>query len=586
MPRDGGWGYALDGLNTADPITETSGNRSLLANILVLGVVAGLFLGILNVAGEWKAPFRAETQIDLSFWKLPQYTLFSLARGWVAMGFSLIFTILYATWAYYDTRARTVLLPVLDILQSIPVLGFMPGLVLALVALFPHSNFGLELSCVLMIFTAQVWNMVFSYYDSLKGVPVELRQMGMICGFGPVQRFLKIELPFAAQGLIYNCMVSMAGGWFYLTINEAFTLGNQNFQLPGLGSYMSVAIAKGDVGAQVAAVVAMAVMIIGTDRLIWWPLVIWSRKFKLEDTASGPMETTMIQRILARSSLLGFLHNAPRQLGKKIEELMPHTEVLALPPTARKQGGQTVYFLLMIPIFAIAVYGVFMLVKMIIQVDLHDWLLILLSTAATFGRVLAALVISSLWTIPVGVWIGLNPKVSRYFQPLIQFAASFPAPMLYPLVFGWILLIGGNLGWGAIILMMLGAQWYILFNVAGGAQAIPADMVSCADIFGIKGWTRWRQFILPAIFPSLVTGWITSAGGAWNASIVAEYLQQGGQTYNAFGLGDLISRATAAGHFNLLAAAVVVMALTVVTINRTFWKRMQRAGDLYCRFGG
>ncbi|CAN5652446.1 ABC transporter permease subunit [soil metagenome] len=586
MPRDGGWVYALGGLNSADPISETPGNRSLLANILVLGVVAGLFLGILNVSGEWRAPFHAETQIDLSFWKLPQYTLYSLARGWVAMGFSLLFTILYATWAYYDTRARTILLPVLDILQSIPVLGFMPGLVLALVALFPHSNFGLELSCVLMIFTAQVWNMVFSYYDSLKGVPVELRQMGMICRFGPMQRFLKIELPFAAQGLIYNCMVSMAGGWFYLTINEAFTLGNQNFQLPGLGSYMSVAIAEGNVRAQVAAVIAMAIMIIGTDRLIWWPLVIWSRKFKLEDTASGPMETTLIQRMLSRSSLLGFLHDAPRQLGRKFEAMMaPHEKPPPL-PSAPRQGGKILYFLMMIPIFAIAAYGVFMLVKMIIQVDLHEWLLILLSTAATFGRVLAALVISSLWTIPVGVWIGLNPKVSRYFQPLIQFAASFPAPMLYPLVFGWILFVGGNLGWGSIILMMLGAQWYILFNVAGGAQAIPADMISCADIFGIKGWARWRQFILPAIFPSLVTGWITSAGGAWNASIVAEYLQQGGQTYNAFGLGDLISRATAAGNFNLLAAAVVVMALSVVTINRTFWKRMQRAGDLYCRFGG
>ena len=207
-------------------------------------------------------------------------------------------------------------------------------------------------------------------------------------------------------------------------------------------------------------------------------------------------------------------------------------------------------------------------------------------TATTFLRVIAALIVSSLWTIPVGVWIGLNPRVSRYLQPVIQFAASFPAPMLYPIVFGWILALGGNLGWGAVVLMMLGAQWYILFNVAAGAQSIPADMVSCAEIFKIKGWARWRYFILPAIFPFLVTGWITSAGGAWNASIVAEYVQQGGKAYNAFGLGDLISRATSEGNFSVLAAAVVVMALTVVTINRSFWKRLQKAGDLYCRFGG
>jgi NitT/TauT family transport system permease protein len=245
--------------------------RSLLADVIVLFVIGGLLVAILNVADEWHAPFQAETRVDLSLWKLPQYTLYSLVRGWVAMGLSLVFAILYGTWTYYDKKAQAVLLPALDILQSIPVLGFMPGLVLALVYLFPRSNFGLELACVLMIFTAQVWNMVFSYYDSLKAVPDELRQLGRICGFGPVQRFWKIELPFAAQGLIYNCMVSMAGGWFFLTINEAFTLGDKNFQLPGLGSYMSTAIARGDLYAQVAAVVAMSLMILATDRLLLSP---------------------------------------------------------------------------------------------------------------------------------------------------------------------------------------------------------------------------------------------------------------------------------------------------------------------------
>jgi NitT/TauT family transport system permease protein len=576
-------------LKVPDFITVEKPRRSILADLIVLGVVGGLLVAILTVAQEWRAPYRAETQIDLSFWKLPLYTLYSLARGWVAMGFSLIFAILYATWMYYDVRARSVLLPMLDILQSIPVLGFMPGLVLALVALFPSSNFGLELACVLMIFTAQVWNMVFSYYDSLKAVPIELRQMGDICKFGPLQKFLKIELPFAAQGLIYNCMVSMAGGWFFLTINEAFTLGTRNFQLPGLGSYMSVAIAQGNVSAQIAAVIAMGVMIISVDRLVWWPLVIWSRKFKIEDTASGPMETTFVQRLLTRSNLLGAVGQAPANLGRRIVKMLPpsdhpHIQLPTVkPPTALVKA---IYLVLMAAIFLLGAFGLYRLFLLLAQVDLKELTLILLSTGATFLRVLAALVLSSLWTIPVGVWIGLNPKVSRYLQPVIQFAASFPAPMLYPLVLGWILLIGGNLQWGAVILMMLGAQWYILFNVAAGAQSIPADMVACADVFQINGWSRWRQFILPAIFPSLVTGWITSAGGAWNASIVAEYVQQGSKTYDAFGLGNLISQATNAGHFDVLAAAVVLMAVAVVTINRTFWRRLQRAGDTYCRFGG
>ncbi len=245
-------------------------------------------------------------------------------------------------------------------------------------------------------------------------------------------------------------------------------------------------------------------------------------------------------------------------------------------PRAPGRSLEWIYIFALVAILALGGYGLYGLSLLIAKVDLGEWILILSSAAATFLRVLAALILSSLWTIPVGVWIGLNPRISRFLQPVIQFSASFPAPMLYPIVLGWILALGGNLGWGAAILMMLGAQWYILFNVAAGAQSIPADMVSCADIFKIGSWERWRYFILPAIFPFLVTGWITSAGGAWNASIVAEYVQQGGNTYTAFGLGDLISQATSQGKFDVLAAAVLVMALSVVAINRSFWKRLQK----------
>ena len=559
--------------------------------MLVIAVLGGVLFCILNVAAEWRAPYRAVTEIDLSFWKLPQYVLYSLARGWAAMALSLVFAIGYATWAYYDKRAATVLIPLLDILQSIPVLGFMPGLVLALVAIFPSSNLGLELACVLMIFTAQVWNMVFSYFDSLRAIPQELRQMGELAGFSPWQRFYKLELPFAAQGLIYNCMVSMAGGWFFLTINEAFTLGNRNFQLPGIGSYMSVAISEGNASAQIAAVVAMGCMIIAVDRLVWWPLVIWSRKFKLEDTASGPMETTIVARLLGHSKFVRLVAGAPIALGRAIERKRPRPTSLVPPaqlPAHRNPVTWTagLYLVLLIIAFAVGGYGCWRLIQMLAQVPFHEWVEIVTKALLTFLRVLAALVISSLWTIPVGVWIGLNPKVARALQPAIQFAASFPAPMLYPLVFGAILVMGGNLQWGAIILMMLGAQWYILFNVAAGAQSIPADVNACAAVFRLSGWRKWREFILPAIFPFLVTGWITSAGGAWNASIVSEYLQQGGHTFTASGLGAYISEATNEGRFPDLAAAVVVMAVCVVLINRTFWKRLQRKGDLYCRFGG
>jgi len=565
-------------------------SRSLIADALIVFVLGALLFAILNVAQEWKAPFREETHIDLALGQLPQYTLYSLARGCAAMGLSLVFAVSYATWAYYDARARRVLLPLLDILQSIPVLGFMPGLVLALVQIFPKTNLGLELACVLMIFTAQVWNMVFSYHDSLKAVPLEFRQMGALCGYGPLKTFLRIELPFAAQGLIYNGMVSMAGGWFFLTINEAFTLGNKDFQLPGVGSYMSVALAQGNVPAQIAAVIAMGVMIIAVDRLVWWPLVIWSRKFKVEDTAAGPRESTLIGRMVARSRVVDAVSAAPGFVAAGLRRMLPAAPafVAAGPPHtgSGKSLPAPVYWLILAVVFAISSFGLFQLGAMLAKVPAGEWLTITGAAGMTFLRVISALVISSLWTIPVGVWIGLNPKWARALQPLIQFAASFPAPMLYPLVFGLVLAVGGTLQWGAIILMMLGAQWYILFNVAAGAQAIPADMLACADIFQFRGWARWRKFLLPAIFPPLVTGWITSAGGAWNASIVSEFLQQGDKTFTATGLGATISEATAAGDFNRLAASVVVMAVCVVVINRTFWKALQQKGDLYCRFGG
>ncbi|HEY5814434.1 MAG TPA: ABC transporter permease subunit, partial [Terrimicrobiaceae bacterium] len=334
-----------------------------------------------------------------------------------------------------------------------PVLGFMPGLVLALVTLFPKSNFGLELACVLMIFTAQVWNMVFSYFDSLRAIPDDFRQMGVLCGFGPVQRFWRIELPFAAQGLIYNCMVSMAGGWFFLTINEAFTLGDKNFQLPGLGSYMSVAIAEGNVPAQIAAVGAMGVMIVAVDRLIWWPLVIWSRRFKIEDIASGPLETTLVERMFAASRLsqaLAVVTHLQRAATNVVSRLKPRAAAHnSRQAPMSKRSFKAVYWVILTAICVIGAYGLYGLSLLIAQVDLHEWSLILASTAATFLRVFATLVLGSLWTIPIGVWIGLNPRISRYLQPAIQFAASFPAPMLYPIVLGWILVIGGNLGWGS-----------------------------------------------------------------------------------------------------------------------------------------
>ena len=568
------------------PHSEAKRGPLWIEGVIVFGGAALIFGGA-EVAIAWHQPLRQTVEIDLSAWALPKYALFSLARGWIAYFFSLLFTLVVASWAYYDERARRFVLPALDVLQSIPVLGFLPGLVLALVSLFPHSNTGLELACVLMIFTGQVWNMTFSYYDSLRGVPADFRMLSRLYGFKWYHRFLRVELPFGAQGLLYNSMVSMAGGWFFLSITEAFKLGDQDFRLPGIGSYMSVAIERGDVRAQILGIVAMGVVIVVVDRLIWWPLVVWSRKFKLDDFGTGAAEQSKMERWVARSrALQKFSAFFGRQYRRFVAPPRPPLQPgsSAESPDRPRWLGRGFYYLLIASIIVGVAWGMFRLAMLMGQVTAGDWTEILGGTALSFLRVIAAVTLGTLWTVPLGVWIGLNPKLSGRLQPFIQFVASFPAPMIYPWVLTLVLLVGGSLQWGAVPLIMMGTQWYILFNVAGAAAAIPNDIVSCAELLRLPRWQRWRQFLLPAIFPGLVTGWITAAGGAWNATIVSESVHIGDKAYQATGLGALISRATDDGNFPKLAAAVLVMAFIVVGINRLLWRRLQTFANDRCRF--
>jgi len=572
---------------TRDPRSVPERPKLWFEALIILGLGA-LVLGGAQVASQWRQPLRQTVDIDLSVWSLPKYALFSLARGWIAYFFSLLFTLLVASWAFYDEKARRYVLPALDVLQSIPVLGFLPALVLALVAMFPHSNAGLELACVLSIFTGQVWNMAFSYYDSLRGLPPDFRMLGRLYGFNWWHRFWKIELPFGAQGLLYNSMVSMAGGWFFLSITEAFKLGDQDFRVPGIGSYMSVAIDRNDVHAQLLGVVAMGVVILVVDRLVWWPLVVWSRKFKLDDFGSGVTEQSGLQRWLARShatqSIVQFFGRIYARLVPPPRPPVLNLGAAAAVPDAPNRLGLGLYRLLICVLVVALAWGGVHLAILLYSVKMSDWAEILFCTLLSFLRVLASVGLGTLWTVPLGVWIGLNPKLSSRLQPFIQFVASFPAPMIYPWILGLVLLVGGSLQWGSVPLIMMGTQWYILFNVAGSAAAIPNDMVSCSAILRLSGWRRWRKFLLPAVFPGLVTGWITAAGGAWNATIVSEYVQVGDKLYQATGLGALISRASNDGNFPKLAAAVIVMAVVVVGINRLLWKRLQTLANDRCRF--
>jgi len=569
-------------------------------DLLVLAALGAAVYGLIAVGTEFSGVLRPVVAIDLSPWALPRYTLLSLFRGFAAYFISLMFTLIYGYVAAYNRRAEKIMVPLLDILQSIPVLGFLPSLVLALVALFPHSNIGLELACILMIFTGQAWNMTFSFYHSLRAIPPDLRDAARVYRLTAWQRLLQLELPSSAVGLVWNSMMSMAGGWFFLTVCEAFTLSDKDFRLPGIGSYMSVAMAKGDGAAMVYGVLAMMAMIVAVDQLFWRPIVAWSQKFKLEETEAATQSGSFVLELLHKSRLLRWLDTrvwtplialgqprmslatvsgpvaAPSELGTGGSRTSPGVRSRSEPG---RIAWKTVGWCAALAVSAAVVWGGASAVKLLAHLNAADWLRVGKLTSLTFLRVFAAVAIGTLWTVPVGVAVGLSPRLSRVMQPVIQMMASFPAPMLYPLVLIVLHAAGVTIDYAAVVLILLGTQWYILFNVIAGAMALPQDLREVGVMYRMGTVEKWRRLILPGIFPYLVTGWVTAAGGAWNASIVAEYVQFRQHTLVADGLGATISLATDHGDFPMLAACVLAMCVAVVGINRLVWKRLYNLAE-------
>jgi len=568
--------FTVMDLNPAQRTPAPEGpQRSFVADFLVLAaIIAGLF-SLIQMGREWHHPFQSKVDINLSPWYLPYYTLLSFLRGAVAYVLSFFFTLVYARWAAYDRQAERFLIPLLDILQSIPLAAFLTPIEIFLVGLFPQSNIGLELTCVIVIFTGQVWNMTFSFYYSLKALPDDFSFVGKLARFTPWQKFTQVELPFAAKGLVYNSMVSMAGGWFFLSIIEAFQLGDQDYRVKGIGSYMSVAHEQNDGWAQFYAVVAMIIMIVAIDQLIWRPLIVWSNKFKIEDTEAEYQDRSTVLRYLSRSSVVAWLH---KQFSYFVMRPVPIKPAATPSPTRRKPFKFLTFIpwakILLLGALGFLAYGAYTVLLLLGAVTFSEWLIIGRDLLLTLIRVLSAVALSTLIAVPIGVWIGSNPKLAQYLMPLTQIAASFPAPLVFTNLFVLITLVGGNLEWGSVILMMLGTIWYILFNVISGASSIPQDLRACTQLTHLKGWQRWRTLWLPGIFPALTTGWITAAGGAWNASIVSEYLQDHTPPLQATGLGALISDAQEKGNFPVLAASVLAMALFVVFFNRAVWKRL------------
>ncbi|HJV90730.1 MAG TPA: ABC transporter permease subunit [Holophagaceae bacterium] len=548
-------------------------------DVLLVAAAFGLLYGLIQMGREWTAIQRPQLVIDLSPWALPQYTFFSMMRGLTAYVLSLAFTLVYAYWAAKDSRSEKVLIPLLDILQSIPVLTFLMPLLLVMVALFPRSNVGLEITAILTIFTGQVWNMTFSLYHSLKSVPGEFHEAGTVYRFNWWQRFKWVELPFATTGLAWNSMMSMAGGWFFLMINESLKVGDKDFRLPGLGSYMSVAVERGDVPAQLCAVGAMILMIVFLDQVLWRPIVVWAQRFKVEDTVQAQAPQSWVLNAIRGSRLIrrwDRMLARRRQARQKAMARAPLRE----PALARaEQAAPWLSLIALLTISGLLLLGARGLMHLLSHMPARAWLHLLKADGLTLGRVVLSVVIGVAWALPAGLAIGLSPRLSRIFQPVVQVAASFPAPMLFPAVVAGLAILRVGLGWGSIVLMLLGTQWYILFNVIAGASAIPSDLREVATSFGYGRWQRFKVLYLPAIFPYLVTGCLTAAGGAWNASIVSEFVSLKGTTLKTFGLGAIVSQATDEKDFVMLAAGTLVLAGTVVLFNRLVWKPLYHLAE-------
>ncbi|WP_107656504.1 ABC transporter permease [Nocardia suismassiliense] len=552
--------------------------RNRFADVVVFVGAAVLIWLVVRVSASANVPFdqaAAPATVSTDPWQLPYYAARSLLRMFAALGLSILFTFVYATAAARLRRARTVLLPLLDILQSVPILGFLSITVAGFIALFPGSQLGLESAAIFAIFTSQAWNMAFAFYQSLAAQPRELDEAARNLRLSRWQRFWRVDVPSGMIPLVWNGMMSFGGGWFFLVASEAISVNNHEYALPGIGSYVATATGDGDLSKVFIAIGVMIVMVVGVNFLFWRPLTAWAERFRVEDTGAAEAPRSVVLNLLRRSHIPLLLGKVLGPLVAPLDRLMSVFGLAEYPLHAspvRRRAGDLVFAVV---VGAAVAYGGYRVVGYI-------------ESTAGFGevghafglgfltllRVVVLLVFATVIWVPIGVWIGLNPKVSRLAQPVVQVLASFPANFLFPFITAVLVWSGASLNWAGTILMALGAQWYILFNVIAGASAVPTDLREAAANLQLPRKLWWRRLILPAIFPSYVTGGITAAGGAWNASIVSEVVDYGSTTLVAAGLGSYIHEATKVGDAPRILIGVLVMSIYVVGINRLFWRRL------------
>lgn len=546
--------------------------------IVFLGVVSFLYVGI-RLAFD--APNSiAGPEISLSFSALPWYALFSVCRMTAAYVLALAFSLFYGYWAARSQGARVLLMPLLDVLQSVPILSFLPVVLLSLSSFLPQ-RIAVELSAITLIFTSQAWNLTFSFYQSLITVPNELREAAAVFRFSRWLRFKIVDLPCAAIGLLWNSMMSWSGGWFFLMAAEIFHVGSRDFRLPGLGSYLQTAANNGNMYAVIAGIATLVTVIILLDQGIWQPVAAWTEKFRIEMVESEEPSESWLLNFLQRSWLMERLYSG---VVSPLEEwtdrtfiLKPGERVDSPEMPAISFSGITWVFICLIGcgLMYCAYYSVIMLATLRWNV----WIDLSLALLATFLRVHGALIIALAWTIPLGVLIGSNRRLASRIQPFVQVVASIPATALFPVVLMAFLNMPGGLNTAAVGLMLMGTQWYLLFNIIAGTSAIPQDLLYTTELLRLSSLDRWRTLILPALFPYIITGSIAASGGAWNASIVAEYVEFGGRTHSVAGIGATIAEATSRGEYPMLLASTLFLIFVVVLINRTLWARMYRLAE-------
>jgi NitT/TauT family transport system permease protein len=547
-----------------------------LFDIAAILCIAGFLFAIASSARGTLAPLDAPevAAIHLEPSYLPGYALRTTMRMFAALFCSVLFTFTYATWAAKSRRAGLILVPILDILQSVPIIGFLSFTVVFFMNLFPGRVLGAELAAIFAIFTSQAWNMAFSLYQSLKTVPADLAECASSFRLSGWQKFWRMEVPFAMPGLVWNTMMSMSGGWFFVVASEAVTAGDTTFKLPGIGSYVATALEHRDITAVFYAIVAMLLVILAYDQLLFRPLVAWSAKFRFEMTAQVEAEDPWMLKLLRRTRLLSWLVDKFGLVFNAVTGVR-----LALPSLSRmkarkppSRAADISWGLLLGAVVLVAIYYIVSYVAASLQWgDLGE--AVLLGTY-TMIRVIVLMILATLVWVPIGVWLGLRPKWARRAQPVAQFLAAFPANLFFPVFVVIIVHYALSPDIWLTPLMVLGTQWYILFNVIAGAAAFPGDLLEASSNFGIGGWLWWRRVMLPGIFSYYVTGALTASGGAWNAAIVAEVASWGDEKLSAHGLGAYIAHATDAGDTPRIVLGVVVMSAFVIMFNRILWRPM------------